>query len=119
MNTKQVFLLLITVLGAGLTHAQGVTCKPVLNQNRWKEANVEYLVNASQVLYHVRATGNFLTADLLCSVTSDTCVGFAGGVQEIKGQIQRSPTDLLQVVGISFESMVPDRILPAAEFTCK
>jgi hypothetical protein len=111
---KKTILILISLLISTSVFAKDYQCN-ASKSSRWQTASVGILVNGAQYLYHVRASGIYLAADLICDFTGK-CVGFTGGVGEVKGQLQFTKRGPLEVVGVTFQTK--GVTIPAGRFSC-
>ncbi len=106
---KKLISLLITIFAvSSAAHAKVQTCHPT-GESNWREASIEMLQNGASALEHIRASGIFLVADMLCSV--DTCVGFVNGIKA-EGTSERNSG------GIDKFVIHGEGVLPTTEFIC-
>lgn len=108
-------LLIASFLLLSAPLVQAATCRPTNDTQRWMEGSVNILQGASQRIYQVRATGVYLTADLICSLGQ--CVGFVGGVVVANGTLQFSKSGPSEPVGFSIETPAGNGV-PSATFIC-
>ncbi len=112
MKIKSLFLSAIVMCSSALAFANGATCKPESNQTGWRQAEVSYLSNASQVLFQVKASGTYLAADFICNL--DNCTGFIDG-GPAAARLTLDPKDSSKVTSLTIEW---GSAFPKATFLC-
>lgn len=87
-------------------------CTPKTEKSKWREASITWLGDSAQALQQIRATGTFLTADLICSY--DECVGFINGAKA-SGTLTTGEENqpLSFTIGLTAEQT------PMVEFVCQ
>lgn len=91
-------------------HAE-LICTPQTQPSQWREASMTSLNGSAQALQQIRATGNFLTADLICSY--DECVGFINGAKASGTIFEEQNQPLHFAIGLTAEQK------PMVEFVCQ
>lgn len=104
---------IFAILPVTQTQAQA-KCEPSKETERWVEATLQALPNSAQFLYQVRATGPFMTADLICSF--EDCVGFIGGAEAV-GKLTLGERN--EPTGVRFQIKEDDGWMPRGEFNCR
>lgn len=106
MKLKKIFAALL-VLGFSNASLAMTPCHSVL-ESGWENGAVGELPNAMQVLFHVKLSGNFMVADLICNF--ENCTGYRNGVEVLTGTIKLNANDSSKVDGF---------VVDGTEFVCK
>lgn len=112
MKTKVALFSSLMLLSSTVAFSQDSTCKPESN-SRWKNATVSALPDATQEwLLHVRATGIYLAADLICNLGD--CTGYINGAAD-SAQLKLDPKDSSKVESVTIAG---DPGVPKVTFIC-
>ena len=105
---NKILLVLMALSLTSVAHAE-MSCEPTGVSN-WKTASVDHLQNAATWVWHVRAQGIFVVADLICDFRE--CVGFVNGIKA-EGALEQD--DRGNVVSVTIYG---DRVLHTVKFHC-